>query len=88
MDRIGAGRSGWWAFTTRVSASVDAAPAMTIERDACEDAVPAPCPPCSAGWPTVCMVKIPKSSAANSSSCPYLVLLVPNMAATLPLPGI
>lgn len=47
-------------------------------------------PLCSAGCPTVCMVTMPNSRAANSISCPYVTLLLralPAMPATLPPAG-
>ncbi len=48
-------------------------------------------PPCSAGCPTVCMVTMPNSRAANSTNCPQLTPLLrtaPAIRATLPPPGI
>lgn len=63
-----------------------AAVMSTAVRSEAVMAVPGPL--CSEGCPAVCMVKIPKSSAANSSSCRNRAHLVPDMRATLPPPGI
>lgn len=75
------------ATAGRRSAAV-CAPSAVVPAIGCDIRTDGTGPVCSAGCPTVCMVKIPKSSAANSSSRPQVALLVPDMPATLPPPGI